>query len=71
MKVREVIAQCSATKICIMSTEGEGIFCGSWDAYYHKNYAKMRKVVGACEVVGFSLNSGNTLFIAVKEGSEN
>lgn len=67
MKVREVVENNSATKICIMTDKGEGIFCGSWYNYYHKNYAKMRAIIGACDVVGFSNNCGDTLFVLVKE----
>ena len=32
-----------------------------------EQYAKMRAIMGACDVVGFSNNCGDTLFILVKE----
>ncbi len=67
MKVREIIEKSGATKFCIMSNNGEGIFCGAWDNYYNPNCAKMRAIVGAYDVVGFSDNGGDTLFILVKE----
>lgn len=66
MKLKELLGKTSAIKLVIMTDKGNGLFCDTRLSFYNETYSRLRNEVEEKEVVGFSLNCGNVLFVLIK-----
>lgn len=69
MTVKEVVNAAAFSKLVIMTDNARGIFNGEYRQYRNckREYRDTKRRVDGMEVINWSINCGDTLFLLVKE----